>query len=40
MNDAAGRALLSVMGICTSTVERMPAIVNFNFLPDMGRMTA
>jgi len=40
MNDAAGRALLAVMGVCTSTVERMPAIVNFNFLPDMGRMTA
>lgn len=40
VNDAAGRALLAVMGICTSTVERMPAIVNFNFTPDMGRMTA
>jgi hypothetical protein len=40
MNDAAGSALLAVMGICTSAVERMPAIVNFNFLPNMGRMTA
>jgi hypothetical protein len=40
MNDAAGSALFAVMGICTSTVERMPAIVNFNFLPDMGRMAA
>ena len=40
MNDAPGSALLAVMGICTSTVKRMPAIVNFNFLPDMGRMTA
>jgi hypothetical protein len=40
MNDAAGGALFAVMGICPTTVERMPAIVNFNFTPDMGRMTA
>ena len=40
MNYAASRALLAVMSTCTSTVERMPAIVNFNFSPDMGRMTA
>jgi hypothetical protein len=40
MNYAASRALLAVMSICTSTMERMPAIVNFNFTPDMGRMTA
>jgi hypothetical protein len=40
MNDATGHALLAVMGICTSAVERMPAIVNFHFPPDMGTMTA
>jgi len=40
MNNAAGSALLAVMGMYTSAVERMPAIVNFNFPPDMGRMTA
>jgi hypothetical protein len=40
MNDAASGALLAVMRIRTSAVERMPAIVNRNFAPDMGRMTA
>lgn len=40
MNDATGSAPLAVMGICASPVERMPAVVNFNFAPDMGRMTA
>jgi hypothetical protein len=40
MNNAAGSALLTVLGMYTSAVERMPAIVNFNFAPDMGRMTA
>jgi hypothetical protein len=40
MDDATAGALLAVMRPNSSTVERMPAIVNFNFLPDMGRMTA
>lgn len=40
MNDAATGALLAVMSVCTSAVEGMPAIVNRNFAPDMGRMTA
>jgi hypothetical protein len=40
VNDAAASALLAVMGICTSPMERMPAVVNLNFTPDMGRMTA
>jgi hypothetical protein len=40
MNNAPGRALLAVMRMYTSAMKRMPAIVNFNFLPDMGRMTA
>ena len=40
MNDPATRTMLAVMGAHTATVIRMPGIVNFNFLPDMGRMTA
>jgi hypothetical protein len=40
MNDAAGSTLLAVTGVYTSTVEGMPAIVNFNFPPDKGRMAA
>ena len=40
MNDAPGSALLAAVGICTLTVKSMPAIVNFNFPPDMGRITA
>jgi hypothetical protein len=33
-------ALLTVLRTYMSAVKRMPAVVNFNFLPDMGRMTA
>lgn len=40
VDDAAACALLAVMRSYTSAVERMPAVVNFNFPPDMGRMTA
>ena len=40
MNDSTRGALLAVMCVGTSTVEGMPAIVNFNFTPDMGRMNA
>ena len=40
MNNAAASAPFAVMGSYTSAVEGMPAIVNFNLLPDMGRMTA
>jgi len=40
MSDTAASALLAVMGICTSAVKGMPAIVNRNFAPDMSRMTA
>ena len=29
---------LAVLGTQTPAVERVPAIVNFNFPPDMGRM--
>jgi hypothetical protein len=40
MNNAPAGALLAVMRSYTSGVERMPAVVNFNFPSDMGRMTA
>ena len=40
VEDAAAGALLAVLRSHTSAVERMPAVVNFNFPPDMGRMTA
>jgi hypothetical protein len=40
MHDMAVGALLAVMPAYASAVKRVPAIVNFNFLPDMGRMTA
>jgi hypothetical protein len=40
VDDAAACASLAVMRSNSSLVERMPAVVNFNFLPDMGRMTA
>lgn len=40
MDDAAAGALLAVMRANSAAVERMPTVVNFNFLPDMGRMTA
>ena len=40
VNDPATRTLLAVMSAHTAAVIRMPGIVNFNFLPDMGRMSA
>jgi hypothetical protein len=40
MNDATAGALLTVLRSYTSAVEGMPAVVNFNFMPNMGRMTA
>ena len=40
MDDTAGTALLNIANLCAPAVQWMPAIVNFNFLPDMGRMTA
>lgn len=40
MDDAAAGSLLAALRSNSPAVERMPAVVNFNFLPDMGRMTA
>jgi hypothetical protein len=39
VNDPTGKALLTVMPSDTAPVERVPAIMDLNFLPDMGRMT-
>jgi hypothetical protein len=40
MYDATVRTRLAVLHANASTMIGMPAVVNFNFLPDMGRMTA
>jgi hypothetical protein len=40
MDDAAAGALFAVLRSNASAVERMPPVVNFDFLPDMGRMNA
>ena len=40
VDDASASALLAVVSSDTSAMERMPRVVNYNFPPDMGRMTA
>ena len=40
VHDATTRTSLGVVSSYASAVKWMPGIVNFNFLPDMGRMTA
>jgi hypothetical protein len=40
MNDPAASALFTVLNPQSSAIKRVPTIVNFNFLPDMGRMDA
>jgi hypothetical protein len=39
MNEAAGLARLARFNAKSLAMERMPAIVDDSFLPDMGRMT-
>lgn len=39
MNDLTCGALLTVLAAKAAAVERVPAVENLNFLPDMGRMT-
>lgn len=39
VDDIAVGALLAVLLPDTTAIQRMPAVENFNFLPDMGRMT-
>jgi hypothetical protein len=40
MDDATTGTSFAVVSSNLSAVKRMPGIVDFNFLPDMGRMTA
>jgi hypothetical protein len=40
VDDASTGALLTVMGSDTPPEKGVPRIVNYNFSPDMGRMTA
>jgi len=40
VEDGSAGPLLAIMGSDTVAVKRMPRIVNYNFSPDMGRMTA
>ena len=39
VNKLTGKALLTVMPSDTAPVEWVPAVMDLNFLPDMGRMT-
>jgi hypothetical protein len=39
MNKNARRTLLAVLTPKTASIERVPLVEDFNFLPDMGRMT-
>jgi hypothetical protein len=38
VNNPTVGALLAVLASNTATIERMPPVMDFNFLPDMGRM--
>ncbi len=40
VDDAPAGALLAVVGPNTPAIKGMPRIVDYNFSPDMGRMTA
>ena len=40
VDNPAARTLFAVLHPQSSTVKRVPSIVNINFLPDMGRMDA
>jgi hypothetical protein len=40
VNNLAAGAPFRILAANAPAIERMPAITNFNFLPDMGRMTA
>jgi hypothetical protein len=40
VEDGSASPLLAIVSSDTLAVKRMPRIVNYNFSPDMGRMTA
>jgi hypothetical protein len=39
MDNAAATALFNISNLDTTAVQRMPTIMDFDFLPDMGRMS-
>jgi hypothetical protein len=40
VNDFAAGPPLDILTSKTASIERVPAVMDLNFLPDMGRMTA
>jgi hypothetical protein len=38
MDDPTSAALLNISNLDATTKQRMPTVMDFNFLPDMGRM--
>jgi hypothetical protein len=38
MDDPTSATLLNISNLDATTIQRVPTIVDFNFLPDMGRM--
>ena len=40
MNNFTDRAPLDVLSSDPAPIQRVPAVMDLNFLPDMGRMTA
>jgi hypothetical protein len=40
MNDLAAGAPLDILTSNPASIQRVPAVMDLNFLPDMGRMTA
>ena len=39
MNNLAAGTLLAILPTKTATIQRMPWVMDLDFLPDMGRMT-
>ena len=39
VNDLAAATSLAILPTQTATIQRMPWVMDLNFLPDMGRMT-
>jgi len=40
VNDFAAGAPLDILRSKAASIQRVPAVMDLNFLPDMGRMTA
>jgi hypothetical protein len=39
VNNLAAGTLLAILPMQAATIQRMPWVMDFDFLPDMGRMT-